>query len=60
MKMGKVTGTVVTKKYKGSGHRAQGAGHSFIFIFIDSHAAGLRLLPRSRSCRPYGAKNLIK
>gem|GEM_PF-1450972 len=25
--MGKVTGTVVTKIYKGAGHRAQGTGH---------------------------------
>jgi len=53
--MGKVTGTVVTKKYKGSGRRAQGAGlraqgsghraRGTGLSFTDSHAGPQAVAP---------------
>ena len=52
MKMGKVTGTVVTKIYKGAGLRAQGTGHSF----TDSHAGPQAVCPVRGHVAPTGLK----
>lgn len=54
MKMGKVTGTVVTKKYKGSGHRTQGTGRRAQGSGLGARGTvSLTLMPGLRPFAPF-------